>query len=219
MPVLSFKCTSAAPDPCPVFDAFRSVHDDGTPPCPVCGAPSETNWDVWRNDARYAVTPVVVFQAADGSFRFPGAADGLYARKCESEGMTRVELRGWADVRRFEGQVNQQELSKIHRRVERQQAAMAAGEALRRSDLFNGMRNGFQIPETVIGPRGEHVKTGRMKTVHLSARSRDIAARLIENNNNKRVRAHEPGFHIEAYSMDRSNREQGRDERGHRRRD
>lgn len=216
MPILNFTCFVDGP-----YTAYRSVHapEGEVPPCPICLVPGETDWGVWRNESRYAVTPVIVFQAADGTFRFPGTADGIYAKKCEAEGLTRVELRGWADVRRFEGQVNAQEYTKIQRRVERQQHALAIGEAARRSDLFNGMRNGFQIPDTVINQHGEHVRTGRMKTVHLSARAKDIAARLIENNNKKRVHSYRPNFAIEAYSMDRSNREESRDERGRRRRD
>lgn len=216
VPILAFTCAADGP-----YQAFRSVHapDGEVPPCPTCQVPGETDWSPWRNENRISVTPVVVYQAADGSFRFPGQADGLYAKKCEQDGMTRVELRGFADVRRFEGKVNAHEMSKIQRRVERQQHAMALGESARRSDLYNGMRNGFRIPETVIGRDGQHVKTGRMKTVHLSARTKDIAARLIEMNNRKRVRSHEPGFHLEAYSMDRSNREDSRDSSGRRRRD
>lgn len=211
MPILNFTCQTDGP-----YTAYRSVHEDAVPPCPTCQVPGETDWGVWRNESRCNPTPVVIFQAADGSFRFPGSADGAYAQKCASEGMTRVELRGWADVRRFEGRVNQQEQSKINRRVERQQAALAQGESIRRSELFNGMRNGFQIPD--VDPSTGN-RTGRMKTVHLSARSKDVADRLIELGNRKRVHSYEPGFHVDAYSYDRSNRDESRDPRGQRRRD
>lgn len=216
MPFLKFVCAIDGQ-----YDAFRSVNAPSgeVPPCPVCQTPGETDWSVWRNENRTTVPPIIVFQAPDGSMRFPGTSDGPSAKRYESLGYTRVELRGFADVRRFEGKVNQQEMSKIQRRVERQQQALAIGEARRRSDLFHGFRHGFQIPETVIARNGEHVKTGRMKTVHLSARAKDIGALLIERNNQKRVHSHEPGFFVEAYSNNRSNRDESRDERGRRRRD
>lgn len=217
MPMLDRLCPTHGP-----FVAYRHVSSDAPLLCPEpgCGLESEVNWGSWTEIRRStSADPVVVFEAPDGSLRFPGTADGVSARRYESQGYKRIELRGWADVRRFEGRVNAEEQSKIHRRVERQQRAMAMGESIRRSDLFNGIRNGFQVPERVMNARGEIVPTGRMKTVHLSARSRDIAQRLIDHNNTKRVSSYHPNFFVEAYSMDRGNRDQSRDERGRRRRD
>ncbi len=209
MPIVNFLCKTCGP-----FEQYRSVHSQALPPCPSCQVESERHW-VTNRTAPSTAPPVVVFRAADGSFRFPGSADGLYAKKCSDEGMTRVELRGWADVRKFEGQVNAQEMEKIHRRVERQQEAFGQSERIRRSALFEGAKNGFQIPE--VDEKGN--RTGRLKTVHLSPRAKDIMAKLVENNNRKGVRAHAAGFHIDAYSNDRTNREPGRDERGRRQRD
>ncbi len=209
------KCTA---DPsCGPFNLYRPLnYVEGEPACPKCGAKTATDWAAWsRPTNHHTADPVVVYQAADGTYRFPGKGDGLYAKSCEQQGMTRVELRGWADVRKFEGKVNAQELSKINRRVERQQRAIEIHERARRSDLTNAMRNGFQIPET--DDRGN--RTGRMKTVHLSPRMRDVADKLIAMNNRKRVSGYDPGFFVDAFSMNRGNRDASRDERGRRLRD
>lgn len=160
---------------------------------------------------------VVVFAAPDGTYRFPGDPNGSTAARYEKMGYARQEFRGWAEVRRLEQKVGKQQYSEIVKKVEREQAFREAGQHARRSDFHDGMRNGFQIPETVertVNGKRVMVRTGRMKTVKLTPAAREIAMAAVERNNNKPgPKAHEAGFHVEAYSYDRSNRE------GHRRRD
>jgi len=145
---------------------------------------------------------VVVYRAPDGTFRFPPAPTSLSTAKYDRDGYERIELRGWADVRRFESQMNAQERHKIERRIERQSRALEQGESLRRSDFHAGLHSGLRVPETELR-HGEVVHTGRTLTVHLSPRVRDIARIIMDRNNQKRPRSYDPGFHVTAYSMDR----------------
>ena len=68
----------------------------------------------------------------------------------------------------------------------------------------------------------EHDMRGdlRMRMQSMSRFGRDVARTAMSRNDEKeRPRARESGFHVDAYSNDRSNRETSRDERGRRRRD
>ncbi len=209
LPEIDFLCRTCEKP----FVLYRSVHSTACPPCPTCGSGTERYW-IAATDNPSQAAPVVVYKAPDGSFRFPGSPDGASAKNYDKLGYTRIEARGYADVRRLEHSMNEMERSKIARRVERQQAHQEAGERIRRSDFHHGLHHGLRVPTT--DPRtGERV----MKTVQMGARSRDIARILMSRNNAKGVRTHEPGFHVEAYSYDRSNREASRDEQGRRRRD
>ena len=167
--------------------------------------------------ARIAPPAVVVFQAPDGTFRFPGDPNGLTAAKYEKLGYTRQEHRGWAEVRKLESRVNKQQYSEIMRKVEREQEWKETGTHARRSDFHHGLHAGFQIPETeerIVRGRRVMVRTGRMKHVKLGAMGRDVAMAAVERNNRKPgPTAREAGFHVEVYSNDRSNRD------GHGRRD
>ena len=157
----------------------------------------------------HAVDPVVVYQAPDGTFRFPPDTTTSSTAMYDKQGMTRIELRGFADVRRFEKHFNQAEMSQVRRRVEKQQEAFERGESERRSEIRRGLEQGFRIPEH--DEKGQ--PTGRMQTVHLSERGRAIMAASIGMNDRKGgPRVRESGFVNEAYSYDSSNRE--RDSRG-----
>lgn len=188
-----------------------------TPPCPKCDQPTEQIH--LPSFMRNAPPAVVVFRAPDGSFRFPGDADGIQAGRYAAEGLERIELRGWREIRRFEQTVNERENADIRRRVERQLEAQSRGESIRRADFHAGMNHGFLVPEMAEDAQGQIRPTGRMKTVVLSDRAKEIARHTMAINNNKRVRSYDSGFHVEVYSMDRSNREESRDAQGRRRRD
>lgn len=174
-----------------------------TPSCSACG--SETEQIHLPSFMRgHSVDPVVVYQAPDGSFRFPPDTTTSSTAMYDQKGFTRMELRGWADVRRFESQMNASQLSEVRRRVERQQESFELGEKERRSEIRRGLEQGFQVPET--DDRGR--LTGRMRTVRLSGRGRDIMRAAIANNDRKGgPKAHEVGFRVEAYSDGSSNRE------------
>lgn len=202
MPLIDVLCSACDS----VLEVYRHNSDwPKTPACETCGGQTEQTHLPRR--ARTLPDAVVVFQAPDGTFRFPGDPNGSQAENYRKMGYERKEFRGFAEVRKLEGTVNKQQYSEIMRRVERHQEMHERGQHARRSDLYNGMANSFQIPET-----DEHgVRTGRMKTVKLGAYGRDVARAAVEKNNRRpAARAYEPGFHVEAYSNDRSNREGGR---------
>lgn len=161
----------------------------------------------------HSIEPVVIYQAPDGSFRFPPDTTTASTAMYDGNGFTRIELRGWTDVRRFEKHFNDQQMSEVRRRVERQQEQHEAAESARRSEIRRCLDQGFQIPE--IDERG--VATGRMRRVELSARGRAILEAAMANNDRKGgPRVREVGFFSEAYSMDSSNRESFSDGRGRR---
>lgn len=164
-----------------------------TPPCPTCGAPTEQAHFPKRTT--WTVDPVVVFEAPDGTVRFPGEADGRSARRYAQLGYTRREIRGAAEMRTFERQMNAKEFSTASRRIERLHQMRDQRERHTRSDLYRAMQS-------------------------MSNAGRDVARAMIARTNAKpQPRAGEPGFYSEVYSSDRSNREPSRDAQGRRRRE
>jgi hypothetical protein len=164
-----------------------------TPPCPTCS--SSTIQLLLPPQTRYFIDPVVVFRGPDGQYRFPGDANGLSAANYTRQGFERVELRSAADVRRFEKYMTKVEYARASRRVEMHQQQREQRESLTRSELRRLMPSMTEF-------------------------GRQVARTAMARNDNKpRERAHDPGFHLEAFSYDRSNRDESRDERGRRRRD
>lgn len=163
-----------------------------TPPCLQCGLPTEQI----HCPSRYSTAPAVVaYRMPDGSFRFPGRSDSPLTRQYEAEGATRLELRGWADVRRFEGTVNAAERTKMERRFERLQRYTEEGTRRRRSEMQNAMKG-------------------------MSDGAKHYGRYLMARNDNKPLpRIGDPGFRVEAFSESRSNREEARDDRGRKLRD
>jgi len=189
MALIDVKCANDH-----ISEVYRAARDwPRTPTCPQCGGATEQihlpRAVVWTAD------PVVVFKAKDGSFRFPGDANGISARQYERQGLQRVEIRGAAEMRSFESQMNKREYSRLARRVERNQEQREAREKVMRSQLRDEM-------------------------AHMTSFGRAVALQAMRNNDGKpRPRATHPGFISEVYSYDRSNRETSRDSDGRRRRD
>lgn len=164
-----------------------------TPPCPDCG--SETEQIHLPKTVSWTPDPVIVYAAPDGSMRFPGDRHGLSAHNYEKQGFRRIEIRGAAEMRRFEGHMNKAEYSRAQRQVEQKEQGRAAREQHSRSELRRQMQS-------------------------MSERGRSVAQHVMRKNDAKpRERPVDPGFFSEAYNMDRSNREASRDEQGRRRRD
>lgn len=164
-----------------------------TPVCPECGA--ATTQTHLPPSTRWTLDPVIVYRAGDGTYRFPGDASGTQAKRYEAQGFDRIELRSAQDVRRFERTMNERELSRARRRVEIACANREQRESTSRSELRRHMQ-------------------------HFSRFGRDVARAAMDRNNGKaRLAAKDPGFHVEAFSYDRSNREESRDPQGRRRRD
>lgn len=144
---------------------------------------------------RPTVDPIVVFRAPDGSFRYPGDANGAGAARYAREGYTRIELRGAAEVRRFERAVNRHEFSRAMRVAENRQKLRESRERDNRSELRQRMQS-------------------------MSRFGRDVARTAMQRNDQRpRESAKDPGFHSDVYSNDRSSREPSRDAQGRRRRD
>jgi hypothetical protein len=196
MPLIDVKCAN---------DHIRDVNRPlsmypATPPCPavladgsVCGAPTEQIH--LPRAVSWSVDPVVVYRAADGSFRFPGDVNGPGDAKYARQGYERIELRSAADVRRFESVMNKREYARASRRVEALQAQRVARERETRSELARLMSS--------MTPMG-----------------RALARAAIERNNGKPLeRAGDAGFHLDVYANDRGNRDESRDAQGRRRRD
>lgn len=163
------------------------------PPCPTCALPTR-QWP-GRKRTYTQVEPVVVYKSPDGSYRFPGDRTGQSAASYQQQGFERVEIRGAAEMRRFERAMNRHEYSRASRKVEAQHRQREEREAVSRSELRSRMQS-------------------------MSTAGRTLArAAMARNDNKPRPKAHDANFHNEAYSFDRSNRETSRDERGHRRRD
>lgn len=200
MPQIEIRCLS-----CDRLQTVYRHHSEWpkTPSCVNCGEATEQVILPPRERAT-TVDPVVVYQAEDGSFRFPPDVTTASTAMYDKQGLRRIELRGWADVRKFEQHFNKAQMSEVHRRVERQQEAFERGEKERRSEIRRCLDQGFSIPE--IDDRG--VATGRMRRVELSGFGRKVLEHAMANNDRKGgPRARDVGFRVDAYDSDRSNRE------------
>ena len=200
MALCDFRCLACGH----VFEAVRLVRDwPQTPPCETCGAATEQTHLPpavrWRPD------PVVVYQAPDGSYRFPPATTSLSTAMYDRQGFTRIELRGSQEVRAFEHRVEEHERSHMARCVERETAQREAVVSERHAEIRRGMQQGFRQPE--MDSRGE--PTGRMMTVRLGAAGRDVMREAIARTNRIPAKSvKDPGFHVRAYSHDsNSNRD------------
>lgn len=216
MPIYPRKCLSEKCDHWFELVLTMSAYDpEGSHPCPKCESESEKAYIPSHLSASNP-DPIVVFKAPDGTFRFPGDQNGVSAEQYRTLGYDRVELRGFADVRRFERTVNTQQASEMARRVERQLEAKEIGEKARRSDILNALRNGGMIP--ALDARGN--RTGRMKSIQFTEAGKELMRQAIDRNDRKPgPRAHDTGFHSEVYNFDRSNREDSRRSDGRRNRD
>jgi hypothetical protein len=109
--------------------------------------------------------------------------------------------------------MNKLEYAKICQRVERGQAGREAHEKQRRSDFQNEINNGVVVP-VLRRTRDGQVEQIGTRIVHLSERGKALARATIARNNQKPgIRTYDPGFRVEAYSENRSNRSDGRRER------
>jgi hypothetical protein len=125
---------------------------------------------------------VVVFQAPDGSYRFPGDPNGRSAHEYSKQGYHRVECHNVMEVRQLERKVNQREQSALHRAFERQQERSESSRSARRGQL-------------------------RQEMQHFSTKGRDLARAIMERNDRKDAarRPGEAGFRVEVLSQNESN--------------
>jgi len=191
MALIDIRCTSCDQ----VSTVNRPIADwPSTPPCPLCGSPSIREWILGSPPSK--ADPVVVYQMPDGSFRFPGARESSATRAYDAQGGTRLELRGWQEVRPFERAMNAHEKTKMLRQFERKERARQAGASLRRSE-------------------------SRRVIASFTSGGQAFARTLLDHLDRQPGPRPpgDPGFRVEAYSENRSNREESRDDRGRRRND
>lgn len=214
MPIYVQECDNCAA----TFEDIRTIRMiDENPACVICQSPTHRTLRPHTNTSY--VDPVVVYQAPDGTLRFPGMGESRSGAAYTKMGFRRHEIRGAFEMRRFEGSMNAREQSIMARKLEVKHAMREAREKVTRSDIRHGLDQGFMLPE--MRREGQHVvPTGKMVRVHLSQRGRDVMAAAISRNDNKpRERTGDPGFHSEVYSNDRGNRERSRGNDGRRHRD
>ena len=199
-----------------VFEDIRSIQQyDVNPPCLACGASTERT--LAARTSPTLADPIVVYRAPDGTFRFPGQSISAMGQRYAAAGYERIDIRGAADMRRFESHMNARERSVMARKLERKLEAREARESQSRSELRRGLAQGFTLPE--VDPSTGR-RTGRVVNVKLGERGRDLVRHTLQRSNDKpRERTADANFHNQAYSFDRSNREESRDSRGRRQRD
>ena len=191
MSLIDIRCTA---DPTHLHEVSRSVADwPATPACPDCGAETEQAHVPPRT--RHSMDAIVVFQAQDGSFRFPGDLSGPMTQHYRDLGYTEVALRSATEVRRFESHINKGQREQDERRCEHRERQEHARSTHMRGELRRLMPG-------------------------MTRYGRDLARGAMERNDDKpRERPRDGGFHVEALSFDHSNRMESRDADGRRRRD
>lgn len=192
MPLIDVQCLE--PTCGHIFEHVRPIADwPATPPCEKCQSPNTDDGHLPPR-TRWSVDPVVVFEAPDGTYRYPGEADGNSSRRYAAAGYRQITIRNATEMRAFETRVGIHEQRKANETFERSERAREASESARRGALHTAMAS--------MSPRG-----------------RDLARAAIAQSDGVRRAAHQVGFHSEVYNVDRSNRGDSRDTQGRRRRD
>jgi hypothetical protein len=191
MPLLWARCT-ANPDHLHELNRPLAMWPD-MPTCPDCGAATEHDMSVGRR--AISVEPVLLFRGPDGQIRFVGDAHGISAHDYAQKGYERIEIRGAAEMRRFERHMNAHEYSQAARKTEEKQRQRELRESQSRSELRRLMSS--------MTPFGRSLAREAMRRAD---------ARPVE-------RTRDPGFHSDVYNNDRSNRDESRDAQGRKRRD
>lgn len=127
-------------------------------------------------------SPVLLFRKPDGSYSFPGVNDAPTPEGCQ-----RVELRTVDEVRKLEREVNRIEYARHEEAHGREEAFYAELQSRNRSELRAAMQ-------------------------HMSPAGRDFALEAMRRNDERSRPRFEPGFNIEIFSQDSSNREDYRDQ-------
>ncbi len=213
MSLINTKCLTCGY----IDEVFRAASD--WPKTPICEKCQQATEQIHLpKGIEFSAPAVVVYKAPDGSFRFPGTTDpqSRTAKQYAKLGYERQEFKGFAEVRRLESQVGKREASAIRKRVEQQCQFREESLSYRRGEIRQGMAQGFRIPEHDEKGR----PTGRMKTVRLGEEARDLMRAAQERNYGKPgPRAVDPGFHLDVYANNRSNRDDSRRPDGTRYRD
>ena len=144
-----------------------------------CGASADRVFLSRRASRAQAFDPVLVYRDRSGHYRFPGRNAGPTPKGYEP-----VYLRTRSEVDRFTRSINARERQRYFAHKERTEAAFAHWMADARSDLRQKMQR--------MSPEGRDFAEAAMRA-HDQEPSVDTRF--------------DPGFHLEAFEMDASNRE------------
>lgn len=152
-------------------------------PSGMCGRQGESaHGPIYAGPAQRFDPVVVHFNPTTGEYRFPGAAHAK-----APAGYQRQELTTTHDVRKFTKRWNESERRKVDESVCRSQQRIEMSQARHRPDL-------------------------RMAMQGMSEFGRDFARLAMEINDRRGAKRHfDPGCHLEAFEMDRSNRDAHQD--------
>jgi len=127
--------------------------------------------------------PIVVHVDAEGNYRFPGAADARVPKHCH-----KVELKTIREIEKFERDVNAKMRKEADDHNSREEMRFAEVQNKNRRDLRTAMER--------MSPQG-----------------RDFAMFAMKQNNMRKRKTSEVGFHVQILHFDQSNREAYRDDR------
>ena len=171
---------------CPVHGEFEitvsiSAHRDHWP-CFYKGCAASTEQTYTPSKPKdWAIKAIVVHVGADGAVRFPGHENARVPK-----GFNRVELKTISEIARFEQQMNQKLSSERSKHIENEERHFETVRARLRSDLRQ-----------------------RMQT--MSPFGRAFAQFCIDENNRRRRKKSDVGFHVDILNNNSSSREPHRD--------
>jgi hypothetical protein len=146
-----------------------------------CGHTLHYKPSFWYNSQARRFDPVVIHRDALGNVRFPGSSSAPVP-----EGFQRVELTDFHQIRQFEKEINQRDVREAeHFRNTRQ------------AFLDGQLKENRRVMEGELLPRF----TQRGRKFYDAMRQVSEQRRLAGTKSSK------PEFHVEAFSMDSSNRE------------
>ena len=156
--------------------------DVETNPC-ECGKEAKRVFISHREYRAQSFDPVLVYKDKDGNIKFPGRNEGR-----TPEGYEPVYLRTTSEVRSFERQMNQRERERYFQHKEKVDGNFAPILSARRRELYSRMQQ-------------------------MSEAGRDFARTAIRDSDERPSvnTRFDPGFHIEAFSNNSSNRAEWRD--------
>ncbi len=151
----------------------------------LCGLDAKVTWLKFPGTLAHSPArrfdPVTLFRKPDGSYYFPGRSN-----EATPEGMQRVELTSAQAVRDFERRENARLKSVKEQKLEREDSAFRPLKRAKREALKSQMQN-------FSGPGRKFAEFAMKKSDERPSLSRQ-------------AQAYDPGFHVQAFSFDSSNR-------------
>lgn len=185
MPLYDFKCQNAD---CGAINeiALTMAERENPGTCRTCFGNLQRIF-LSRQEAAQRFDPVVVhYNPTTKQYSFPGHANAPVRA-----GYERQEIRTLAEVNAFERQRNQAERGRAERVTEDRLRRIEHSEKSRRSEIYAKLGN------------------------NISNFGREVMRLSAEQRNARRPKTQDPGFHIDAFHYDKSNREtDGRGRRG-----